>query len=171
MTRADAHGRYPWHAVEPPAGAAAETRPTIQGRRAGFVTRAAANTLDVGVVVLLLAGGYAAVCIARFLYHPTGFRFPTPSLLLLLVLGGAVQTVYFTLAWRLAGRSYGDEVLGLRVVNFRGDRMRWSGAALRGFLCVLVPIGLLWVLVSGQNRSVQDVFLRTSVIYDWPSRH
>jgi hypothetical protein len=33
-------------------------------------------------------------------------------------------------------------------------------------LCTLFPIGLVWVLVSGENRSVQDVLLRTSVVYD-----
>jgi hypothetical protein len=29
------------------------------------------------------------------------------------------------------------------------------------------PIGLLWVAVSRENRSAQDLALRTSVIYDW----
>lgn len=28
-------------------------------------------------------------------------------------------------------------------------------------------IGLLWVAVSRENRSAQDLALRTSVIYDW----
>jgi hypothetical protein len=36
----------------------------------------------------------------------------------------------------------------------------------RALLCVLFPVGLLWVLLSGENRSVQDVVLRTSVVYD-----
>jgi hypothetical protein len=33
-------------------------------------------------------------------------------------------------------------------------------------VCTIFPIGLLWVLVSQENRSVQDVLLRTSVVYD-----
>jgi hypothetical protein len=33
-------------------------------------------------------------------------------------------------------------------------------------LCTLFPIGLLWVLVSRGNRSVQDLMLRTSVVYE-----
>jgi hypothetical protein len=36
----------------------------------------------------------------------------------------------------------------------------------RAVLCTLVPVGLLWVLVSRDNRSVQDLLLRTSVLYD-----
>jgi uncharacterized RDD family membrane protein YckC len=145
-------------------------RPGIQGRRAGFVTRALANSLDFGVVVLVLTSGYVAVVAGRFLLHPRGFQFPSPVFQVVLLLGAAVQFAYFTLAWMLAGRTYGDEVLGLRVVSARGERLEWAGAALRALLCVLFPIGLLWVLVSGQNRSVQDVVLHTSVVYDWFDR-
>jgi hypothetical protein len=29
------------------------------------------------------------------------------------------------------------------------------------------PIGLLWCAVSTSRRSLQDIVVRTSVIYDW----
>ena len=38
---------------------------------------------------------------------------------------------------------------------------------MRSAFCTVFPVGLLWVIPSGANRSVQDVVLRTSVIYDW----
>lgn len=160
---------YAWRAAPPTLPTVPSMRPALQGRRAGLVTRSLANVLDVLVVVLLLAGGYAAVAAGKFLINPSSFRFPAPSFGLVLVLAGAVTAVYFAVSWAVAGRTYGDAVLGLRVVNFRGDRMLWAGAALRALFCVVFPIGLLWVLLSPQNRSVQDVFLRTSVVYDWPS--
>ena len=47
------------------------------------------------------------------------------------------------------------------------DLVHPLGALARGAFYVIFPIGLLWVLVSGQNRSLQDLVLRTSVIYDW----
>ena len=31
-------------------------------------------------------------------------------------------------------------------------------------------IGLLWVALSRENRSVQDLVLRTSVVYDWQAK-
>jgi hypothetical protein len=37
--------------------------------------------------------------------------------------------------------------------------------------CAFVPVGLFWVAVSSQSRSVQDLFLRTSVVYDWQPRN
>ena len=48
--------------------------------------------------------------------------------------------------------------------------MRLIGALLRAVGYVVFPIGLLWVAISPANRSVQDVILRSSVIYDWSAR-
>jgi uncharacterized RDD family membrane protein YckC len=60
--------------------------------------------------------------------------------------------------------------MGIRVVNFRGRRLRPLGAALRASFCLLFLPGLFWVAVSGGNRSLQDTVLRTQVIYDWTRR-
>ena len=68
------------------------------------------------------------------------------------------------------GRTYGDHVMGLRVVNHKGGRLHPLRALARAVFYAIFPIGLLWVLVSGQNRSLQDLVLRTSVIYDWDVR-
>ena len=57
--------------------------------------------------------------------------------------------------------------MGLRVVNFRGRKLHWTGALIRAVFCVVFPIGLFWAVISSQNRSVQDTVMRTSVIYDW----
>ena len=69
-----------------------------------------------------------------------------------------------------SGRTYGNHVMGLRVVNREGRRLHPLGAFVRAALYVIFPIGLLWVMVSGQNRSLQDLIVRTSVIYDWDVR-
>ena len=65
----------------------------------------------------------------------------------------------------MAGRTYGDRLLGLRVADDRGTRLGWKRCVTRAALCTIFPIGLVWVLVSQENRSVQDVLLRTSVVY------
>lgn len=146
-----------------------EARP-FQGQRAGVVTRTAANTVDFAVVTGLLAVGYGAWCAVRFLIRPTRFTFPAPSFLALLALFASVLFAYFALSWATTGRTYGNHLLGLRVVNFRGERLRWPGAVVRAAFCTLLPIGLYWAIVSPTNRSVQDTVLRTSVIYDWTTR-
>jgi uncharacterized RDD family membrane protein YckC len=138
----------------------------VLGHRAGLVTRSLANTADLVVVVLVVIGGYAAVAVARFLVDPTGFHFPVASWRTLLLAGLVVEAVYFAITWAVVGGTYGDRLLGLRVTGDEGARLRWARCAVRALLCVLFPIGLLWVLVSAENRSVQDVVLRTSVVYD-----
>jgi uncharacterized RDD family membrane protein YckC len=139
----------------------------FQGQRAGVVTRTAANAVDFVLVVAVLALGYACWCALKFLINPTQFRFPSPSFIVLVVCFEIVLFVYFTVSWATTGRTYGDQQLGLRVVNPRGERLRWPGALIRAGFCVLLPIGLYWAIVSPTNRSVQDSVLRTSVVYDW----
>jgi uncharacterized RDD family membrane protein YckC len=155
----------PWHDAPPPVPVTA-ARTGIRGARAGLVTRSLANVVDVLVVALLVVGGYAAVAAARFLLSPTTFTFPAPALATLLLLGLVVQAVYFTVTWAMAGRTNGDRLLGLRVADDRGARLGWSRCATRAALSTIFPVGLLWVLVSQENRSVQDLLLRTSVLYD-----
>jgi len=145
---------------------AADVRADVRGTRAGLVTRALANIADLFVVTLLVAGGYAAVAATRFLLSPTGFTLPQPALSTVLLVGLCVQAVYFAVTWAVVGGTYGNRLLGLRVTDDRGARLRWGRCATRAVLCTLVPVGLLWVLVSRENRSVQDLLLRTSVRYD-----
>ena len=89
---------------------------------------------------------------------------------MLLACGELVQFTYFTTARATTGRTYGNHLMGLRVVNHRAERMRWTGAAVRAVVFLAFPIGLYWAVVSTSNRSLQDTVLRTSVIYDWTTR-
>jgi len=143
-----------------------------QGRRAGVVTRFAAFALDLAVVAVLLALGYLGWCVADFVW-PVGsnsFDPPRPDQWLVLIAGHIVLVAYFTLMWRAGGRTYGCHVMGIRVADRRGRSLRLLPALVRAEFCVLFPIGFFWVVVSTENRSIQDVVMRTSVVYDWDVR-
>jgi uncharacterized RDD family membrane protein YckC len=146
-----------------------EARP-YQGRRAGLVTRMAAAVIDAGVVGVVMIAGYLGWAGLEFMVDPLGFRFPDPAALLSLTWAFVVLVVYLTAAWTLSGRTYGDHVMGLRVVGRGGRPMRLPAAFLRALLCAVFPIGLLWCAGSREHRSIQDVVFRTSVIYDWQPR-
>lgn len=143
-----------------------EARP-YQGLRAGVVTRIGANILDLFVVVAILIAVYLGWSAVLFLLDGRSFAFPTPGFAIAYVVGSVILILYFTAGWATTGRTYGNHLLGLRVVNARGGKMRVAGAFLRAVACVLFPIGLLWCAISRENRSIQDLVLRTSVIYDW----
>ena len=146
-----------------------EARP-YQGHTAGLVTRFTAAVIDALVVGAVLLMGYASLAIFLFILDPRSFSFPETSLLLSLTSAFVTLVVYLTAAWSISGRTYGCHLMGLRVVNYRGQRLRPVGALLRAVLCAIFPIGLLWCAWSRANRSVQDVLLRTTVIYDWQPR-
>jgi uncharacterized RDD family membrane protein YckC len=143
----------------------------FQGQRAGFVSRGIAACIDVFLIFLVVLLTAAALWMMSFIIDPataaaeSGSR--VPELLYLVIYGYFLNWVYWTVCWALSGRTIGNLVMGVRVVSRRGHRLGWSGAAVRSAFCAFFPIGLLWVIVSGANRSVQDVVLRTSVIYDW----
>ena len=145
-----------------------EARP-FQGRPAGPASRILAGGLDGLVLLAVLAAAYAAWAATVFLWNPAGFRFPAPSRPLILVVGYVACIAYLTLCWRISGRTYGDQVIGLRVVRRSGRRLGFAAALARAVVCAVFPLGLLWAAVSRENRSVADLLLRTSVVYDWGS--
>jgi len=139
----------------------------LQGRRAGLVSRLMANTVDFVVIAGVVAAGYAGVAAFRFLWNSRTFTFPAPGFGPLLVAGSVVMAGYLAACWMATGRTYGDHLLGLRVLGLRGGPPRPVAALVRAVLCVLFPVGLFWVLASRDNRSAQDLLLRSSVVYDW----
>jgi uncharacterized RDD family membrane protein YckC len=140
----------------------------FQGLRAGVVTRTLAGAVDYLVVVATTLGCYVAVVVLAFLVDPRSFSLPRWTFGQFLLLGLVLMVVYLTASFRITGRTVGDALLGLRVVGRKGQRLRWSVAFLRAGFCAVVPVGLFWCAVSRENRSIQDVVLRTSVIHDWP---
>jgi uncharacterized RDD family membrane protein YckC len=140
---------------------------SFDGKRAGIVTRVAAAALDGLLVVLVTAGGYAAVIGVMFLWRPAQFDAPSLPFWGFILAAGALATLYLSVCWATTGRSYGDLVMAVRVVDRHGHHPSFPLAFLRALLCVLVPIGLFYAAFNRQNRSLQDVALRTSTIYYW----
>ncbi len=141
-----------------------------QGRRAGLVTRSLANTIDALVIGALMTAGYAGLNGLVFALDPRHFEFTDASPLMNVTVVLGLVILYLTATWATTGRTYGNHVMGLRVVSRRGTRLALPIALLRAGLCALFPIGLLWCAGSREHRSLQDVVLRTSVIHDWSPR-
>ena len=88
-----------------------------QGKPAGLISRFLASGVDLVIVVAVLVAMYAGWATLKFLLRPAKFQFPEPSILLIVVAGFAVLTLYLTLGWTMTGRTYGDHLMGLRVVD------------------------------------------------------
>ncbi|MDP2013430.1 MAG: RDD family protein [Actinomycetota bacterium] len=148
-----------------------EAAKDFQGLRAGIVSRVLANIADVIIIVITTFTLYMCFASVKFMFDPRNFTWPALHMGWFVIVCGILLFVYFTFSWATSGRTVGNRLMGLRVVNHRGLIVRWSGAVVRAAFCVAFPFGLFWAIISRQNRSVQDVVLRTSVIYDWaPNR-
>ncbi|MBI1351884.1 MAG: hypothetical protein GC156_12280 [Actinomycetales bacterium] len=146
----------------------------LQGNRAGFVSRAIAACIDVLLIFLVVLGTVAVIWMVSFIVQPLNAQSDAlnlqqrvPRVAVMILYGYGLNVLYWTVFWATSGRTVGNLVMGLRVVNRKGEHPSWVGAFTRAVFCTVFPIGLAWSIVSGANRSVQDVVLRTSVIYDW----
>jgi len=138
-----------------------------QGVPAGLVSRGLAGGADIALAMLLLCTGYLGWVGLRFLLSPRTFRFPSPDGSSVLTAFLSVEVLYLTVCWAATGRTYGNQLMGLRVVGRSGGNLHWVQAFARGLAYALFPLGLLWLAFSRDNRSVQDLLLRSLVVYDW----
>jgi uncharacterized RDD family membrane protein YckC len=137
-----------------------------QGQYAGIMSRMTAAVVDAVVLLAIVSCEYGIVAGLAFMVNPLAFGFPRPPRLLTIGAALASTVGYLAIAWTISGRTCGALLMGLRVVGPDG-RLRPTGALVRAVLCALFPVGLLWCAVSVRNRSLQDMVLRTSVVYDW----
>ena len=144
----------------------AEAR-ALQGHRAGFASRAVADAIDLGVAWLLGLSALLAAGVVRYLLTGPPFRLPVLPNWLDVTAGAAIAVAYLALSWAATGRSVGKQIAGLRVVDRDGQRLSLRRSFARAVLYVLFPAGLLWVLASRRNASVQDLVVGTAVVYDW----
>ena len=147
-------------------------RPDPEHRPAGIVTRGLAALIDIGVVLFLMGIIYMGLTFTRLLFSPQEFRFPQAQFLLSATTFVALSVLYLTVCWSTSGRTVGAVAMGLRLVSRNGQLVRFPRCAARAVLCVLFGFGLFWVAVDRRRRSLQDIALRTSVVYDWkPDPH
>jgi uncharacterized RDD family membrane protein YckC len=144
----------------------AEAR-ALQGHRAGFASRVVSDLVDLGVVWLMGLSALVAAGVVRYLLSGPPLRLPVLPNWLDATAGAAIAVAYLTFTWAATGRSVGKQLAGLRVVDRGGQRLSLWRSFARAVLYVGFPAGLLWVLVSRHNASVQDLIVRTAVVYDW----
>ena len=93
-----------------------EARP-FQGEVAGVVSRLIANVIDGVVVALVLVGGYLGFNGVLFLVDPRRFQFTGANVFASVATASVAMLLYFTATWATTGRTYGNHVMGLRVVK------------------------------------------------------
>jgi uncharacterized RDD family membrane protein YckC len=139
----------------------------MQGRRASIVSRILGDAIDLLIVAVIAIAVYLGVSAVRFILGPRRFAWPQPSTSVSLSLIALLLVLYMAIGWSETGRTAGKQVMGLRLVNRRGDPPSLWPALVRAVLCVAFPLGLVWSVFDRRSRSLQDLLMGTSVLYDW----
>jgi uncharacterized RDD family membrane protein YckC len=142
----------------------------LQGRRAGIVSRIAANAIDFGVIFLIYLALLVGFAVVDYLATSGDFHLPDPSPTFHAVAIVVVQIVYLAIGWSGTTRTVGKELIGLRVVDTHGQLLTLRRGFIRSIVCTFIgePL-LLWAAISRRNAAVYDLFLHTAVVHDWRS--
>jgi uncharacterized RDD family membrane protein YckC len=142
----------------------------LLGSRAGFVSRLTADAVDLGVLLVAWLTGLLLASAARFVLLGPPFVMVSVPPGIEGVITFSTCVLYLSYFWATTGRTPGKQLLGLRVVDPMERRLGTWRAVARAILYCLFPLGLLWVLVSRRNASIQDLLVRSAVAYDWTYR-
>lgn len=139
----------------------------IQGNPAGLISRVLAASIDLATTVGAVLLFYLGIGAIAFVVRPRSFRWPDPGAWSLGGIWWALLVVYLTFSWTASGRTIGKQVMGLRVTDQVGSRLRGVRALVRALICATFPIGLLWCAIDRRNRALHDLLVRSKVAYDW----
>jgi uncharacterized RDD family membrane protein YckC len=140
----------------------------MRGVRTGLISRLIADAIDLAIVALLLFGALFAAGVVMYMLGDGRFRLPRIGPLVTAIAYPAVEIVYLSYMWGSRGKSFGKELLGLRVLQKEGHVLRPVRAFGRAvFVTFLGGPSLLWVPISRRNAAVHDLVLQTEVVHDW----
>lgn len=139
----------------------------LQGKRAGFFSRAIASSIDLGIAFGILIGIIFGLQIVGDLVSSDKIVLETPNPGISGTAMLVVFTLYLALGWGSTGRTIGKQIMGLRVVRTDTEPLRPMQALGRGLLCAAFYPGLLLALLHRRNAGLEDLVCGTVVVYDW----
>jgi uncharacterized RDD family membrane protein YckC len=140
----------------------------MRGVRAGLISRLMADAIDLAIVALLLFGALVAAGVVMYMLGDGRFRLPDVDPLFTAIAYPVIEIIYLSYMWGSRGKSFGKDLLGVRVLQKNGYVLRPVRAFGRAvFVTFLGGPSLLWVPFSRRNAAVHDLALQTEVVHDW----
>jgi uncharacterized RDD family membrane protein YckC len=141
----------------------------LQGRRAGFVTRAIAYSIDALIVIVGVPTILYGIAVVQGLLRLEAPTYPPdiPDWL-----SAAISVLwtfwYFVGLWWATGRTIGAIVMGIRVVGRKKRRVGIIAATIRWWVMIatLFLVGEVWLIFAKSRLALHDRAARTQVVYD-----
>lgn len=138
-----------------------ETTESHRPAPCGLVRRLASMIYDSLLVLALLMVAAALVVIPAGSGIQAGTLWFQAYLLL-------TWWAYFAVCWRMGGQTVGMRAWRVQLITDRGDRIGWSGSALRflvaGVSGAAFGLGFLWSLFNPQRRAWHDLATATRLV-------
>ena len=146
---------------------------SAQGQYAGSASRFASYLIDLVASTVIY---WVALQLVSFVVQiVTGSAISLHrNNIVVLIIYIAWQFIYFGFQWAGDGSTWGEALLGVRVVRADGTRLHaWQGwvrslAFPLGFLTL--GLGFLGILVQREHRALYDLIAGTAVVYAWDAR-
>lgn len=139
----------------------------LQGGRAGFVSRVAADGVDFLIVELIYFGVLVGIAVVRFLITRKDFSVVAPDVWVTVLAQWFIIVMYLGTNWASTGRSVGKIMLGLQVLRADDTPLTPRRAFTRALFCATFWPSLIWIFVSRRNAALHDIALHTKVVYSW----
>lgn len=146
----------------------------LQGRRAGFVTRALAYSIDAMIVIIGVPVILYGIAVVQGMLHLEAPQYPPDIPDWLSASISVLWTFwYFVGLWWATGRTIGAIVMGMRVVGRKHRRVGIIAATVRWWVMVLTlfVVGEVWLIFSKSRLALHDRAARTQVVYDNAPKH
>ena len=131
---------------------------------AGAVSRTVAYVIDVLLVAVVVGGIAVVVNLMSAALLAEARDAARVAVRYLVLFMPAFLAFYSMLFWRLAGRTPGMALLGVRVIQVNGRPVSWFASLVRAVLLAYLPIGAVWSLVDRRRQGVHDKLARTVVV-------
>ena len=144
----------------------------LEGRVAGFISRAVAFSIDAVLIVIIIGAlSWVVTQIERlFEFFVRDVDLAGPYVIAV----PFIIVLYYTGQWALTGATIGKWLLGLRVVRADGYPPTFVRSLIRfvgyGLSAIVFFLGYLWVLFDNERRAWHDELAGTWVIYDFQRR-
>lgn len=161
---------------------------TLLGHYAGFVSRLIAFGIDLAVlsVVVISVSWFVSTSMKMLQFRAIIERIIDPYPVLQMIEAFFFSPTFYSLVtltfivayyiffWTIAGQTIGKAIMGIKIVNRRGKKLKLHQAILRylGYYLSAVPFGFgfLWILLDDRRMAWHDKIAGTCVVYTWDAR-
>lgn len=149
--------------------AAEQPAPEVAAKYAGFWIRFIAAIID-GIVLWVISFGLLYSPLRSFVGRFVGYGSLFPlSLSLIPLLSFPIAWLYYWLFTGIKGQTPGKMVVGIKVVDSKGNKIGLGTAALREIIgkivsYLIICLGFLWIAFDKQKRGWHDIIANTRVV-------